>query len=85
MGIENNARYWSTAYQAFLAQNVQPGVLPARRSYVSVTEMESKLGSFWNSYDQYEVGQNALGADMLLVLITPGLVLRTAGNSSALH
>lgn len=55
IGIERNARYWSDAYQIFLSQNVVPGLLPARQSYVSVTEMESRMAAVINSYDQYEV------------------------------
>jgi hypothetical protein len=55
VGIERNPRFWSDSYETFLAQNVVPGLLPARQSYLSVTELESRLGGSWNSYDQYEV------------------------------
>jgi hypothetical protein len=55
IGFERDARRWSDLYRTFLAQNVVPGVLPAHQSYVSVTEMESRMGAIFNSYDQYEV------------------------------
>lgn len=55
VGIDRNPRFWSDTYETFLAQNVVPGLLPARQSYLSVTELESRLGGSFNSYDQYEV------------------------------
>lgn len=62
-GIDNNARFWSDLYRSFLSQHVQPGVLPARQAYLSVTEAESKLSGSFNSYDQYEVCHLVLVAD----------------------
>lgn len=55
VGIERNPRFWSDTYETFLGQNVAPGLLPARQSYLSVTELESRLGGAFNSYDQFEV------------------------------
>eukprot|EP00878_Enallax_costatus_P036715 GHUV01041260.1.p1 GENE.GHUV01041260.1~~GHUV01041260.1.p1 ORF type:complete len:308 (+),score=29.38 GHUV01041260.1:973-1896(+) len=55
IGIETNPRYWSDLYRVYMAMNVVPDTLPARESYVSISELENRMSSAWNSYDQYEV------------------------------
>eukprot|EP00879_Flechtneria_rotunda_P009437 GHRR01009879.1.p1 GENE.GHRR01009879.1~~GHRR01009879.1.p1 ORF type:complete len:396 (+),score=77.69 GHRR01009879.1:1419-2606(+) len=54
-GIEVNPLYWSDLYRIYMATNVQPQTLPARQSYLSISELENRLHAAWNSYDQYEV------------------------------
>jgi hypothetical protein len=50
--VDQDPQAWSATYEAMLSQNVEPGLLPARRAYLTVTELESKVSGGFNSYDQ---------------------------------
>ncbi|KAI8470601.1 MAG: POT family-domain-containing protein [Monoraphidium minutum] len=54
-GIELGAVYWAGVYSTWLSINVQSQKLPARRAFLSLSEMENRLYSPYNSYDQYEL------------------------------